>query len=136
MISLVASTVVALGATVTYSVNVYTMYGWVTKQEFAQAERADALLYESHVDYLQDKITRDQRNDRQDAEIKAAEGRSNEILAFVKVVPQLKVMLRIRCQGNSGVQPTIDELHRQFRDLTGRDYLEPHCSDPELRPTP
>ena len=135
VVSLIATMVVALGGATTYLINTWTSYGWVTKGEFALTVKEDGNRYLGRAEYLTDKVARDTRNDKQDEQIENGRKTANEILAFVKIVPQLKTLIKIRCMGNRGVQPTIDSLKQQFRDLTGQAYEEPSCNDPEIKGT-
>jgi hypothetical protein len=136
MLSLIAGTVVTLGAAVTWGVNAYTEWGWVTRKEYIATEKTDGEQYEARADYLFDRKVRDERTDRQDAQIQAAQSTASEILAYVKVVPQIKVLIKIRCMGNPDVQNTIEGLKDQYFALTKQRYVEPKCDDPEIRATP
>jgi hypothetical protein len=135
MISLIAGAVVSLGTAVIWSMNTFTTYGWVTRAEFTRSEERQQTSFEVRTEYLQDRAQNEARADRQEAEIKAAQANGNEILAYVKIVPQIKVLIKIRCTGNPDVQSTIDGLKKQYLELTGSPYVEPRCDDPEIRAT-
>ena len=49
------------------------------------------------------------------------------IRAYTEVVPELRDLLKLRCMGTQNLDTTIDRLKREFRELTGEDYIEPSC---------
>lgn len=113
---------------VTFSTGQWTRWGWVTKQDYENDVTKYALIseYRAHV------ISSTNEFAAQEARNKEISGGLNEIKALLKVVPQLKALIRNRCNGVRELQDTIDALKREYRTLTGTEYQEPACNSPEL----
>lgn len=130
--SLVMGILVAAATLIGISNQMWSSLGWVTHSQY-EADRKNYVTvqrFEEHVGEFNRNVS-DQKalNDRSQQTL-------NEILAQVKIVPQLKALIRSRCMGSIGLDITIEDLKRQFLQLTGRAYEEPTCNDPTIRTGP
>ncbi len=80
-----------------------------------------------------DLVVQQLANDQIHGELIAAGELQDEKLdridANTRIVPRLRDLIRARCMGAVGLQPTIDELKAQYEDLTGDEYDEPTCAE-------
>jgi hypothetical protein len=120
--------IIAAGGVLTLGTGALSEYGWVTKKTYTEdAENyVQASVYRSHTASVDSNFA---AQSKVNSEIS---GSLNEIKALLTIVPQLKALIRNRCDGGRGLDRTIDDLKERYRMLTGTEYDEPACSSPEL----
>jgi hypothetical protein len=124
-------TVIAAASVLTLGAGAISDYGWVTKKTYNQ----DAASYVQVSAYNQAHATFDASFAAQSRVNTEIAGSLNEIKALLTIVPQIKALIRNRCMGGRGLDPTIDDLKARYRTLTGTEYEEPTCDSPELMAT-
>lgn len=117
MVTLVAGAVVALGGAVTWGVNAWTEWGWVTKQTYL----AESSMLVRRLEFDEHVLAQGDLN-------VASEKTQSEILAYVRYVPQLEGLLRNRCMGGRVPQSIIDDLVERIETLLEDDYEQPACT--------
>jgi len=124
----VALLIIAIGSVFTLATGAWSDIGWVTKGAYSQ----DQLEYVKQTQYLA--FVTDTSGDlaAQEKVNQEISGSLNEIKALLTIVPQLKALIRNRCDGGRGLDATIDGLKRQYREMTGAEYDEPACGSTEL----
>ena len=121
-------TIIAAGAVVTLSTGAWSDFGWVNKKTYA----TEQATYVHAVDYGQHVTDSDAAFAAQAKVNEEISGSLNEIKALLTIVPQLKALIRNRCDGGRGLDQTIEELKRRYFMLTGTQYDEPACGSAEL----
>lgn len=112
----------------TITTGAWTKYGWVTQDAYVNDTAKYALIAEYRT-----YVAASDSNFATQAQLnKEVAGSLNEIKALLKLVPQLKALIRNRCNGVRDLQDTINGLKYEYRTLTGIDYQEPACASPEL----
>ncbi len=121
-------TIVAAASVLTLGTGAISDYGWVTKRSYA----ADQATYVQQGAYMMHLGESDAAFAAQGIVNTEIAGSLNEIKALLTIVPQIKALIRNRCDGGRGLDRTIDDLKGRYYDLTGTEYEEPACGSPEL----
>lgn len=117
-------TIIAAGSVLTLATGSWSDWGWISRSETATF--AKAAEYSAHVAASDNAFAAQKRMNEE------ISGSLNEIKALLTIVPQIKNLIRNRCDGGRGLDLTIEELKDRYRDLTGTEYREPSCGSPEL----
>ncbi len=121
-------TLIALGGVATLSAGALSEYGWVTRSSYASDKPTfvTSQVYAAHVTESDAAFAAQGRVNQE------ISGSLNEIKALLTIVPQIKSLIRNRCDGGRGLDRTIDDLKNRYFMLTSTEYEEPACGSPEL----
>jgi hypothetical protein len=120
--------IIAVAGVATLSTGAWSDVGWVTKGTYA-LDKLTYVTQPQYLDFVTDTSGELAVQEKINEQINAG---LSEIKALLTIVPQLKALIRIRCDGGRGLDATIDGLKRQYREMTGSEYVEPECGSPEL----
>lgn len=134
MVSLIAAAVVGLGGSVTWAVNTWTDFGWVTKSAYQESLETGSIALQGHlVQFETQRLEYLSIEDRVETLEAAGDELGDRLKGYTQIAQTLRDLFRAQCMGATNLGAQIDAVMAEYQQLTGDAYRVPTCEELNVR---